>query len=1283
MFTLFRNFLAPFASDSKTTSSQTISGQQRGPHFRSLSLEPLEDRCLLAILYVNADSPNPGGNGSSWNTACSSLQRALELADNTTRNITEIWVAKGVYTPESRTVASEPRTETFTLRDGISIYGGFLGTESQVSQRQIRSDGSFVYETLLSGDLVGNDSPDNLNTLRDNAYTVLSGSSLARSVVIDGLTISGGYSVLTSSPNVVPTMWTSGGGVTFLNCSSVTLNQVVLVHNSAQVGGGAVYVEGGTVSLQKVQIHNNSAQNQGGGIQVVSGSVNVTGSSIYDNYAVLQGGGVYQGGGTVSIVDSMFYGNTSWFGGGYYQHRGNATLKNSSLIGNIADHRGAVAGEGGGLYQNGTMSLINVTFSLNTAGYGGAICTENPVPSGIATGTYSSVTISKNIATISGGGIQVNSGSYIVNNSIIAANSAPLGFDVYGETKPVTTLGGSCNLIGVGAGLPELPTGSTAKAIKNQQNGNQVGSIASPLSPNLGAPTVLGNNGVYVLPLISGSPAIQGGNVALIPSGVTTDARGAQRTSGSGASTTLDLGAVQGSTTTRNAVTYRVNSLENAIGVGPGILTLREALEAANSNKQVGNAPAGSFTGIDVIEIATDLRGTFVLNGRTIQLFDGLTLKGSGMSSFVLDAQNQSGLIKLVGSFNVSLSNMTLENGCADHNGGGIEVYSSRLTLSNVVVRKSSTVMQGYGGGVYVKNGTLDCTNLVVANCSAKSGGGVYLVNATATFVNLSLYDNRSSEEAGALGQQGGTSVLANATIARNESPLGAGLMFVEGTARLTHLTVTKNASENTGGMYVGSNARISLFNSIIADNFSYNTPDVYVYTNSLKGEGVLSGTRNLIGNNTNLKGLSTTENKIGTAISPLNPGLLAPSFYLGQLIYPLAIDSPALDYGDVLNSIGKGTSPLTNDIRGTGYNRQSGVRVDLGSTERQRDVPIPVISANTSTLRSGQTLEMTGSLSGTGTFTYYWDLNNNGIYGEVGLQATQGNELGKVVTFDSTGLEREPGSAYKVRLIVVDSTGRRSEPTEYALNVISGWCTYELEGPRTLSVNQMQEWTLSASNALQDPIVHWTITWGDGTPNTVLNGGPRNTVRLLHTYRTTGVFSVQVTTESYYGDKRTFTLTTFQVSSSSGTQSFANLFAEQGNEDRMIPELSSTDLYSSCLPVQKDEHSPNETPEVDVHFSDVLLESPLFNSLAWKSGISPNSIAADVASLDYYTRDGLTFQGLNMPSLAVQNVCEEVKQSYIPTSVYEQAVNREMERVGLDEEDALLQTFASVRWGF
>lgn len=124
------------------------------------------------IIYVNSSVP-AGGDGESWNSAFNSLSEALAAA----KSGDGIWVAAGTYYPTT----DDDRDASFVLKEGASLYGGFKGSEEQVSQRDWRGR-----RTILSGDI------GEKGVSEDNVFHVVRGADEA---ALDGFVITGGYSL--------------------------------------------------------------------------------------------------------------------------------------------------------------------------------------------------------------------------------------------------------------------------------------------------------------------------------------------------------------------------------------------------------------------------------------------------------------------------------------------------------------------------------------------------------------------------------------------------------------------------------------------------------------------------------------------------------------------------------------------------------------------------------------------------------------------------------------------------------------------------------------------------------------------------------------------------------------------------------------------------------------------------------------------------------------------------------------------------------------------------------
>jgi hypothetical protein len=139
----------------------------------------------LPRMYVDANATGIS-DGSSWVNAYPNISSAL---NNLGTNTTELWVAAGTYTPDATN-----RGTSFTFsQDNLQIYGGFDGTETNLSDRNIALMHT-TNETILSGDLTGNDDANityNNATKSDNSLRIVQIN--ANNISIDGVTIANGY----------------------------------------------------------------------------------------------------------------------------------------------------------------------------------------------------------------------------------------------------------------------------------------------------------------------------------------------------------------------------------------------------------------------------------------------------------------------------------------------------------------------------------------------------------------------------------------------------------------------------------------------------------------------------------------------------------------------------------------------------------------------------------------------------------------------------------------------------------------------------------------------------------------------------------------------------------------------------------------------------------------------------------------------------------------------------------------------------------------------------------
>ncbi|GGD46866.1 hypothetical protein GCM10011514_08580 [Emticicia aquatilis] len=170
-------------------------------------------------IYVknNATGSN---TGADWNNAYAELYSALNVACSS--GITEVWVAKGTYRPTYCTtcdLSDAARNGSLNIPSGIKVYGGFAGNEVNLTDRNL----ALVHTTnltTLSGDLKENDGA-NFTNADDNTKTIVKFNGSNANTLIDGFTIKGGNGV------------SEGGGINISGGSSPQITNCIITENNA------------------------------------------------------------------------------------------------------------------------------------------------------------------------------------------------------------------------------------------------------------------------------------------------------------------------------------------------------------------------------------------------------------------------------------------------------------------------------------------------------------------------------------------------------------------------------------------------------------------------------------------------------------------------------------------------------------------------------------------------------------------------------------------------------------------------------------------------------------------------------------------------------------------------------------------------------------------------------------------------------------------------------------------------------------------------------------------
>ena len=265
------------------------------------------------VLFVDGDI-DASGDGNSWDDAYQTVQEAVEDAAAMPGGCA-VWV-------KGEDDGDLSYHENIVLYDGVHLYGGFAGTESDFSDRIVET-----YETILDADDVG------------TVITYIGDDARSSRATVDGFTITGasdsGMRVENASPTVsscrfVANTGPNGGGL-FAESSNLVVTGCLFAYNYALTGSRGA--DGNSE-------HRNGWPGSSGG----------------------HGGGAYFDGGSTVITDCIFDSNGAGSGGD-----GGSSYRSSGRGG-----EGGPGGNGGGIFVNsGSQEISSCRFSHNTAGSGG------------------------------------------------------------------------------------------------------------------------------------------------------------------------------------------------------------------------------------------------------------------------------------------------------------------------------------------------------------------------------------------------------------------------------------------------------------------------------------------------------------------------------------------------------------------------------------------------------------------------------------------------------------------------------------------------------------------------------------------------------------------------------------------------------------------------------------------------------------------------------------------------------------------------------------------------
>lgn len=549
----------------------------------------------------------------------------------------------------------------------------------------------------------------------------------------------------------------------------------------------------------------------GAGIYARQSSPAISNCIIMNNSAISTtggGGGMFNISNQPVLTNCIFKGNTGRSAGASKNDNSNAVFINCLFTGNKAEERGGAMCN----HLNSAVELINCTFDRNESDLDGG-CFHN-----------------------------ANSNPRVTNSIIWRSLSGVPAQNIFSNqaSTPVVTY----SIIQGAAVYPGIGNSNT----------NPV--FIAPIS------------GISVLPdsadgnyrLSPCSPAINAGNNAAIPAGITTDLNGNNRIQ----NITVDMGAYEAvplvTVVPSPAGIVYVDSSIAISGDGSSWATavkeLADALRAAKTNTAIQQIWTAKGTYKPLYDAATGCLGADARN-KSFVLVNNVKVYGgfAGNETLLTQRNWNSNITKLSGDIGTAgdntdnayhvaisagavgtaeLNGFYVEDGNANSlstttvngfpltgfSGGGIRIQRSSPVIKHCYIQYNIAAQNG--GGIYNTgrtifdsveinyNKALDATGLA-------HGGAVCTIDSSAVFNQVKMYGNSSGWDGGGFYSQNGNPILTNVIVDSNLALFGGGIYVRNSNSVMTNMIVRGNRGTAHGAAYIIGD--VQLTNALISGN--------------------------------------------------------------------------------------------------------------------------------------------------------------------------------------------------------------------------------------------------------------------------------------------------------------------------------------------------------------------------------------------------------------------------------------------------------------------------------
>lgn len=429
------------------------------------------------IRYVKPKKAGKG-DGTSWDDATDDIQWAInDLAENAPGEKGEVWVAAGTYVVKDRITDDTSSPVSLLMKNGISVYGAFKGTEKRRSERIEESKDlkpwGWKQESIIRGaEFKGSDdanwsnNDEAWNIQNSGSYHVVwfaplpGGNAFTDEVYLEGFTIEGGKFHDTNKAEYAPGC---GAGV-YINdpsarmryCTVRFCNPGMKKTTNTQPRGGGIYCRNGQTEGNLVY---NCSAYQGGGIYIDEAGF-IT-RSMVTNCSAYQGAGVYLNGDANNsekayyqiLATSVISNNTSTRNGAMYLD-GHGLVINNTIVNNYTTNTSDAADElssntGGvyikkkGLLANNVIwnnSLLRHKSGTSNSASMAQIYAANPSEETVQfyNNAISDVNAAKWTSSYQSGTISIN--TYYSGKGFVMGNKAPYNtVEAFNEKRGVLT----------------------------------------------------------------------------------------------------------------------------------------------------------------------------------------------------------------------------------------------------------------------------------------------------------------------------------------------------------------------------------------------------------------------------------------------------------------------------------------------------------------------------------------------------------------------------------------------------------------------------------------------------------------------------------------------------------------------------------------------------------------------------------------------------------------------------------------------------------------------------